>query len=185
MPILCRKFSESTKTEAQLKYLNRREGMDSQDESDTAKKQSKKNQRKFHAAKRGSWNGVSPITRVVQSKRIYDRNRAKQESRQSGDRWQNRADRTKFHKTHNIFFGCTVATSSMKQQAPKILPKKAETIENTRKTADILIGAACHRKLWNLTVSPHRYTMCHGGTVGTGKSTTQTQMHEFASCYFT
>lgn len=38
------------------------------------KKQSKKNQRKFHAAKRGSWNGVSPITRVVQSKRIYDRN---------------------------------------------------------------------------------------------------------------
>ena len=28
----------------------------------------------------------------------------------------------------------------MKQQAPKILPKKAETIENTRKTADILIG---------------------------------------------
>lgn len=33
----------------------------------------------------------------------------------------------------------------MKQQAPKILPKKAETIENTRKTADILIGAACHK----------------------------------------
>ena len=108
------------------------------------KKQSKKNQRKFHAAKRGSWNGVSPITRVVQSKRIYDRNRAKQESRQSGDRWQNRADRTKFHKSHNIFFGCTVATSSMKQQAPKTLPQKAETIENTRKTADILIGATRH-----------------------------------------
>ena len=110
------------------------------------KKQSKKNQRKFHAAKRGSWNGVSPITRVVQSKRIYDRNRTKQESRQSGDRWQNRADRTKFHKSHNIFFGCTAATSSMKQQAPKTLPQKAETIENTRKTADILIGAACHIK---------------------------------------
>ena len=107
------------------------------------KKQSKKNQRNFYAAKRGSWNGVSPITLVVQSKRIYDRNRAKQESRQSADRWQNRADRTKFHKTHNIFFGCTVATSSMKQQAPKTLPQKAETIENTRKTADILIGAAC------------------------------------------
>ena len=33
------------------------------------------------------------------------------------------------------------------------------------------------------TVSPHRYTMCHGGTVGTGKSKTQTQMHEFASCF--
>ena len=33
----------------------------------------------------------------------------------------------------------------MKQQAPKTLPQKAETIENTRKTADILIGAACQR----------------------------------------
>ena len=50
------------------------------------KKQSKKNQRKLHAAKRGTWNGVSPVTRIVQSKRIYDRNRTKQESRQSGDR---------------------------------------------------------------------------------------------------
>ena len=27
------------------------------------KKQSKKNQRKFHTAKRGTWNGVSPVTR--------------------------------------------------------------------------------------------------------------------------
>lgn len=33
----------------------------------------------------------------------------------------------------------------MKQQAPKTLPQKAETIESTRKTADILIGAACQR----------------------------------------
>ena len=32
----------------------------------------------------------------------------------------------------------------MKQQAPKTLPQKAETIENTRKTVDILIGATCH-----------------------------------------
>lgn len=31
------------------------------------KKQSKKNQRKLHAAKRGTWNGVSPVTRIVQS----------------------------------------------------------------------------------------------------------------------
>ena len=60
------------------------------------KKQSKKNQRKFHAAKRGSWNGVSPVTRIVQSKRLYDRNRAKQE-RPSKVKISdgNRADRTK------------------------------------------------------------------------------------------
>ena len=41
----------------------------------------------------------------------------------------------------------------MKQQAPKTLPQKAETIENTRKTADILIGAACHKKLRNQLIS--------------------------------
>ena len=39
----------------------------------------------------------------------------------------------------------------MKQQTPKTLPQKAETIENTRKTADILIGAACHQ------AEPKRY----------------------------
>ena len=50
------------------------------------KKQSKKNQRNFYAAKRGSWNGVSPVTRIVQSKRLYDRNRAKQENRRDEDR---------------------------------------------------------------------------------------------------
>ena len=43
-------------------------------------KQSKKQQRAFHAAKRGSWNGVSPVTRVVPSKKGYDRNRVKREN---------------------------------------------------------------------------------------------------------
>ena len=47
MPILCRKFSESAKTEAQLKYLSRCEGMDSQDESDTAEKTEQEKSAKF------------------------------------------------------------------------------------------------------------------------------------------
>ena len=34
------------------------------------------------------------------------------------------------------------------------------------------------------TVSPHRYTMCHRGTAGTGKSKTQAHAFEFASCFF-
>lgn len=38
-------------------------------------KQSKKEQRKYYAKRRGSWNGVQPTTRVVRSKKIYDRNR--------------------------------------------------------------------------------------------------------------
>ena len=42
-------------------------------------KQSKQQQRAYHAAKRGSWNGVDPVTRIVPSKKAYDRNRIKRE----------------------------------------------------------------------------------------------------------
>ena len=42
-------------------------------------KQSKKQQRAYFAAKRGSWNGVDPVTRVVPNKKAYDRNRLKRE----------------------------------------------------------------------------------------------------------
>lgn len=45
------------------------------------KKQSKSKQREYYAAKRGSWNGVSPVTRIVPSRRAYDRNRTKRETR--------------------------------------------------------------------------------------------------------
>ena len=43
-------------------------------------KQSKKHQRAYYAAKRGSWNGVNPVTRTVPSKKLYDRNRVKREA---------------------------------------------------------------------------------------------------------
>lgn len=36
-------------------------------------KRSKKEQRAYHAAQRGSWNGVDPVTRVVPSKKLYNR----------------------------------------------------------------------------------------------------------------
>ena len=42
------------------------------------KKQSKKSRRKYYAKQRGSWNGVDPTTRIVKSKKVYDRNRIKQ-----------------------------------------------------------------------------------------------------------
>ena len=48
-------------------------------------KRSKRAQREHYAAKRGSWNGLSPITRVVQSKKTYDRNRMKREARRAND----------------------------------------------------------------------------------------------------
>ena len=37
------------------------------------KKQSKKEQRKYHARLRRDWNGIKPTTRVVKSKKVYDR----------------------------------------------------------------------------------------------------------------
>ena len=46
-------------------------------------KQSKASQRNYHLARRGSWNGVSPITRIAQSKTAYDRNRIKKEDRRA------------------------------------------------------------------------------------------------------
>ena len=41
------------------------------------KKQSKQEQRKFYARKRRDWNGLKPTTRVVESKKIFDRKKLK------------------------------------------------------------------------------------------------------------
>ena len=46
-------------------------------------KQSKKNQRAHHAARRGTWYGLSPVTRVTPDRKKYDRNRMKREGRRS------------------------------------------------------------------------------------------------------
>ena len=40
-------------------------------------KRSKKEQKAYHDKQRGSWYGLSPVTRVVPNKKAYDRNRAK------------------------------------------------------------------------------------------------------------
>lgn len=44
-------------------------------------KQSKKQQKEYHSKKRGDWNGVKPMTRVVPDKTGYDRQKARQEER--------------------------------------------------------------------------------------------------------
>lgn len=44
-------------------------------------KQSKKAKKEHHAKQRGSWNGISPVTRTVPSGKAYDRNRIKRENR--------------------------------------------------------------------------------------------------------
>lgn len=41
-------------------------------------KQCKKARRAYHARQRGSWHGLSPVTRTVPNRKAYDRNRAKQ-----------------------------------------------------------------------------------------------------------
>lgn len=47
------------------------------------KKQSKREQRKFHTDKRSSWNGIKPTTRIVESRKVYDRNRIRQADRRN------------------------------------------------------------------------------------------------------
>ena len=49
------------------------------------KKMSKKKQKAYHARQRGSWNGVSPVTRVAPDRKKYDRNREKRASRSRMD----------------------------------------------------------------------------------------------------
>ena len=87
------------------------------------KKQSKKNQRKFHAAKRGTWNGVSPVTRIVQSKQLYIE--TVQSRRIVGMKISEAIVRsTKNRKLCNIFLGCTV---TIKQYAAPTRKKIAES----------------------------------------------------------
>lgn len=47
-------------------------------------KRSKREQRAFHAAQRGSWNGINPVSRVAPNLKRYNRNRIKQAERRSG-----------------------------------------------------------------------------------------------------
>lgn len=47
-------------------------------------KQSKRKQKEFHERQRGSWHGVCPVTRTVQSRKAYDRNRVKRQDRGTG-----------------------------------------------------------------------------------------------------
>jgi hypothetical protein len=43
-------------------------------------KQSKKAQKKYHARNRRDWNGLKPTTRVVKSKKVYDRKKMQKPS---------------------------------------------------------------------------------------------------------
>ena len=49
------------------------------------KKQSKKEQRKYYARLRSDWNGLNPTTRVVKSKKVYDRNKLQKPSTNDGE----------------------------------------------------------------------------------------------------
>ena len=46
-------------------------------------KQSKKKQKQYHAKLRGSWNGVSPVSRTEPDRKKYDRAREKQAARRA------------------------------------------------------------------------------------------------------
>lgn len=48
-------------------------------------KMSKKAQKEYHAQQRGTWNGLSPVTRIVPNGKAYDRNRVKKADRKLDD----------------------------------------------------------------------------------------------------
>jgi len=48
-------------------------------------KQSKKAQREYHSKQRGTWNGISPVTRIVPNGKAYDRNRIKRADQDIAD----------------------------------------------------------------------------------------------------
>ncbi|MEG0769346.1 MAG: hypothetical protein RSG59_05430 [Ruthenibacterium sp.] len=45
-------------------------------------KQSKKQQRAWNAAKRGTWSTVNPVTRTVESKKIYSQKKLRSQEQQ-------------------------------------------------------------------------------------------------------
>lgn len=44
-------------------------------------KMSPKARKAYHARQRGSWNGISPVTRTVPNRKAYDRSRVRQADR--------------------------------------------------------------------------------------------------------
>lgn len=50
------------------------------------KKQTKKAQKAFYAKRRGSWNGVNPVSRVVPNGKAYSRAKAKADARRDACR---------------------------------------------------------------------------------------------------
>ncbi len=49
-------------------------------------KLSKKKQRELNARKRGSWNGVRPVSRKIENAKAYDRRKARKWGEDSHDR---------------------------------------------------------------------------------------------------
>lgn len=47
-------------------------------------KRSKRAQKDYYAARRGSWDGLNPVSRVVPDKKKYDRRKQKQAEHRSG-----------------------------------------------------------------------------------------------------
>ena len=52
-------------------------------------KKSKKEQKKYHAMQRRTWNGLDPVTRTVPNGKGYDRNKVKQNDRRNSREFRN------------------------------------------------------------------------------------------------
>ena len=55
-------------------------------------KKSKKEQKKFHAMQRITWNGLNPVTRTVQNGKAYNRKKMKQRDLRNGRNFGNESN---------------------------------------------------------------------------------------------
>ena len=95
------------------------------------KKQSKRAQKEFHSKRRGSWYGISPVTRAVPSGRTYDRNRIKREDCQAHGEW-------------------IIRSASAKQRPSQTAPRSRYSKKRQ---------AAAHYKLWRLCSASRIYRL--------------------------
>ena len=89
------------------------------------------------------------------------------------------------NNTHPFPSKCSVDALCRVRESVRFASERSRVRVSSGPPSSCTKKDAAAKSLEVSTVSPHRYTMCHRGTVGTGKSKTQTQMHEFASCFFT
>ena len=105
-------------------------------------KRSKKAQKEYHTKQRGSWYGISPVTRTVPSGKVYDRNRVKREDCRALEKLWRRVSLQAIYRQ----------TVSPQERTGKVRPATGDYPERTLRSPPELCGLG----LWGQNPSAHR-----------------------------